>query len=225
VEITYTVLGTDGQQYGPIPLETLQSWLREGRVTAESQVLRSDLNAWYPAGSYSEVGVSNPLAAHPASSARPAGQPARAATLAHSADLAALEKRIRTGASWFYWIAAFSVVNSVVAMTGSDRGFFLGLSITQLIDAFAKGAGGVGLAVGVLAAGVLVLFGIFANKKQTWAFLVGTLLYGLDTLLTVFFALFSAAIWIGVAIHAWALFSFIVGLSANVKYNRLIRSA
>lgn len=239
VEISYTVLGADGNKYGPINLETLQGWLREGRVTGETQVLRSDLNAWYPAGSYSEVGMTNPQTAQPAA-ARLAAQPARtaaspvavaynpAATLAHSTDMAALEKRIRTGASWFYWIAAFSVINSIIAMSGSERSFFLGLSITQVLDAMAKAASGsgvVGLVVGILAAGVLVLFGVCAHKKQTWAFVVGTVLYGLDTILTLFVAIFAASMWIGVLIHAVAMFSFIAGLSANVKYNRLVRAS
>jgi len=230
METTYTIQGVDGQHYGPVTLENLQAWLREGRVTAGTQVLRSDLNAWHPAGSYSELGLAGAPAVRMTGPAAPGAavspvsvNPER--TLADSPEVADLERRIKNGASWFYWIAAFSVINSVVAMTGNGIGFALGLSITQFVDLFARGVAGVGLAVGVLAAGGLVLLGIFAHRKQTWAFLVGVLLYGLDSALTVFFAVMSGSLWISVAIHAWALFSLVLGLRANLKYQQWLRGA
>jgi hypothetical protein len=48
-----------------------------------------------------------------------------------------------------------------------------------------------------------------------WAFIVGMVLYGLDALLTVL-----ATYWLGVAFHAWVLFSLFVGLTAALQINR-----
>ena len=224
VEPTYTIQGTDGQHYGPASLENLKSWIREGRITAATQIFRSDLNAWHPASSYSELGLAAPPVVTMVNPTTTTAGTAAAIPAASAVNIAELEKRIKSGAGWFYWIAAFSVVNSVAAVTGGSFGFVLGLSLTQLIAAMAKGADAIGLAVGIVAAGFLVVLGIFANKKMTWAFLVGILLYGLDTALTVFFAIVEGAMWLGVAIHVWALICLIAGMRANLKYHQLLRT-
>src|SRR5438477_10996020 len=41
----------------------------------------------------------------------------------------------RSGANWFYWIAALSLLNSIIFFTGSNFSFFVGLGLTPLIDA------------------------------------------------------------------------------------------
>ena len=38
VENTYTIIGTDGLQYGPVNSATLQSWASMGRVTSRTLV-------------------------------------------------------------------------------------------------------------------------------------------------------------------------------------------
>lgn len=43
--------------------------------------------------------------------------------------------RARTGAKWFYWIAALSMVNSMAAMAGGNFHFIVGLGITSVVDA------------------------------------------------------------------------------------------
>jgi uncharacterized membrane protein len=40
----------NGQQYGPIPLETLQGWAREGRLTPADNVWTQGMAQWAPAG-------------------------------------------------------------------------------------------------------------------------------------------------------------------------------
>lgn len=35
----YSVIGTDGQTYGPVELETLKYWCLEGRVTSETRIV------------------------------------------------------------------------------------------------------------------------------------------------------------------------------------------
>ena len=121
-----------------------------------------------------------------------------------------LERGIKSGGSWFYWIAGLTLINTVMAMSGSDSGFVLGLAFTLMVDAVAKGIGGLGIGIGVVidafAIGFFILLGIFANKQHKWAFVVGLLIYAVDTILVVI-----GQMWIGVAIHAYALFCIWVG--------------
>lgn len=125
-----------------------------------------------------------------------------------------LQSQIKGSASWFYWIAGLSVVNSVVALSGSNWHFIAGLGITEIIDYVAKGAGNAGIVVAVMldafAAGMFVLFGVFANKRQSWAFFVGMTFYGLDALLLV-----MGQLWLGIAFHAYVLYRIWAGVSAN----------
>jgi hypothetical protein len=213
METTYRIVGSDGKEYGPVTLEQLQAWSKEGRVTPTTQVSRSDVNAWLPAANYSELGLAG-VAREPVTSS---------ATTAPSAgapdELGEMDRRVRSGGSWFYWVAGLSLINSFAALSGSSWGFIFGLQITQEIDHFARETGGnakaIAMVLDVLAAGVFVLFGVFACKRHVWAFIVGMVLYGLDALLTVF-----AQYWLGVAFHAWVLFTLFVGLKAALQINR-----
>ena len=220
MDITYKLLGTDGQHYGPVNLEQLQTWLREGRVSASSQVMRSDGNAWQPASAYTELGLSNPTALPTAAPASAVSDPG--ATEGLSAEFLQLHRRIKSGGSWFYWIAGLSLINSFAALTGSARGFIVGLNLTQVIDQFVLGTSGgtktVALVLDALTAALFVLFGVFACKRHVWAFAVGMVLYGIDTLLTV-----MAGSWLGVAFHGWVLFSLFVGLKAALELNAAAR--
>ena len=49
-----------------------------------------------------------------------------------------LEERMKSGANWFYWIAALSLVTSVISLVGGSWGFFVSLGVTQFIDALAN---------------------------------------------------------------------------------------
>ena len=219
MDITYKLVGADGQEYGPVTLQELQGWLKEGRADATTQVLRSDVNAWHPASSYTEL----QLGAGPAPAiATPAPAAIGGPVSATSDELIELDRRVKSGGSWFYWIAGLSLINSILAFSGSDGGFIVGLSITQVIDAILNGSGGaakaIALVLDIIAAGVFVLFGVFACKRHVWAFFVGMGIYAVDTLLTML-----AAYWLGVAFHAWVLFSLFVGVRAAMKANALSR--
>jgi hypothetical protein len=132
-----------------------------------------------------------------------------------------LERKMISGAHWFYWIAALSLINSIIAATGSQTSFALGLGITLVMDAVVQNVGGsaakvVGLAFDVAAVGVTAMFGFFAAKKHTWAFIVGMILYTLDGLIYV-----AAGEIIGILIHAWALVAMFLGMRAAMKLNSL----
>ena len=53
---TYQSLGPDGQPYGPVPLQIIHQWMREGRLAPETQVMRCHTNQRLPAASFRELG-------------------------------------------------------------------------------------------------------------------------------------------------------------------------
>jgi hypothetical protein len=121
------------------------------------------------------------------------------------------EQLVKSGASWFLWIAGLSIVNSIVGLAGGGVHFIVGLGITQFVDALAHQVGSSGLVLDIIingfVVGVFVLFWKFAGKGQTWAFIVGMVLYALDGLLLLMFKdIFS------VAFHAYALFRIYTGM-------------
>jgi hypothetical protein len=109
-----------------------------------------------------------------------------------------LQNRLRSGAGWFYWIAGLSLINSVLIFTETNLTFIFGLGITRLIDYLAIYFGQelqldavnsvriIGWVMNLFIIGIFALLGVFANKRKRWAFIVGMLLYGLDSLLELF---------------------------------------
>jgi hypothetical protein len=226
MELTYKVRGADAKEYGPASLNDINSWLREGRIHGETQVTRSDIDYWAPASNFSELDIPQTSAVTPAplvrpiqSGARPVIQPAALAPVGATGSDPATEAQLKSGARWFYyWIAGLSLINSVVAMTGGQWGFLFGLGITQIIDGLGQNIEGGGKAVvlvlDLIAAGVFGLFGVFAHKRQTWAFLLGMLLYALDGLI---FLLIQD--WLGLGFHGFVLFCLFRGFQACRELN------
>lgn len=128
-----------------------------------------------------------------------------------------LENQFRSGANWFFSIAALSLVNSIGALAGSKWGFIIGLGLTQAIDGMAssvqgEGAGGariVAFGLDVLVAGVIILFGVFARRRSRAAFVSGMVVYGLDGLIFLLVRDF-----LGIAFHVFALYCIYVGYKA-----------
>ena len=124
-----------------------------------------------------------------------------------------LEGRIKNGASWFYWIAAFSVINSILVYTSLPWTFGLGLGATVERDNAARQMGGSAmishLGINIAIAGLVAAFGYFAGKRHGWAFLVGMILLGLDTVLTGLLSM-----WLNLALHLWAMISIFLGYRA-----------
>ena len=122
-------------------------------------------------------------------------------------------RTVQSSASWFWWVAGLSLINTVGAMLDSSYGMVLGLGITQFLDAiFLYGADGesvqptlavrgIHLALVLAVAGVFVAIGVFAKRHSAMAFVVGMALYLADSLIYV-----VASDWIGVGFHAFVLF-------------------
>lgn len=125
----------------------------------------------------------------------------------------AVSPAVRGGASWFYWVGALSVINSLIAMSGNGTRFIFGLGITRFTDEIGAHGGNGGsaaaLVVTVIIAAVFVVFGYFGGQGQKWAFLVGMILYGLDAGLCLLGGIILSA-----AFHAWALFRMFGGFKA-----------
>ncbi|HMJ91218.1 MAG TPA: DUF4339 domain-containing protein [Candidatus Acidoferrum sp.] len=203
MEPSYTILGGDGKQYGPISAEEFRAWVQQGRVNGDTQVLRSGAQAWAIASSVPEFGVA-PAVAVAAPEILPHGTVAAADPV--------LRQQIKNGSSWFYWIGALSLINSISAISGSDWRFFIGLGTTQFIDGVLGGTGATGkiiaLVLDFIAAGLLILFGVLGGKGHAWAMLVGGILIGLDGILVAYAAVAGGggSLWISFAFHAWAVF-------------------
>ena len=200
------VRGDDGKEYGPASFDQLSAWVREGRLPRQTDVRRSDMEHWAAAGDFSEL---QPLFGATAAVATAATAPQ---TSAKPKDPGAAGQ-LRSGASWFYWIAGLSLINTIAAFSGSSWRFIVGLGITQVFDAFAsKLSGGgklVALLLDLMGAGVFVLFGVFAHKAHQWAFIIGGVLFALDGL--IFLAVQD---WLGVAFHVFVLYCLFRGFSA-----------
>jgi hypothetical protein len=138
--------------------------------------------------------------------------------IAHCNERLAVSKmvaatRARTGAKWFYWIAALSILNFLAVIYRGTLHFGVGLGFTSLVHGLAKRGGGavsiLDIVVNGLAAGVFMAFGYFATKAKKWAFLLGMTLYLADGLLLV-----AVRDILAVGFHTYALYAISRGLAA-----------
>lgn len=121
---------------------------------------------------------------------------------------AVAQKQTQIGGDWFFWVAAFSVVNAVLLLIHAPFGFFFSLGAAS----YAAHAGGglpTYLVVVVAASGVIALCGLFARRGARWAFLVGMGLYALDALVCL-----SMRQYLEIAAHAYALYRIFQGFQA-----------
>ena len=117
-------------------------------------------------------------------------------------------------AGWFYWIGGLSLVNTILLVLGSDSSFGSGLGLaTYLVVVVYIVAGKPLLWLSIfltvpLVAGLFFL-GRTARAGASWPFAFGVIAYALDLLLVL-----SLTDWIGVAIHGFALMTFLSGWRA-----------
>ena len=121
--------------------------------------------------------------------------------------------RMSTGPACFYWIAALTLLNAVVVISGGSLHFVIGLGVTAPVDARARELGVVGTALDLLIngtiAGIFWVLGNLAGKRIQWAFIAGMVLYGLDGLF-----LLAAKDILSVALHAYTIFAISRGMVA-----------
>jgi hypothetical protein len=164
-----------------------------------------------------------------ANPAEPSGTPeveaeAAPAVSALESQIAVLLAQGKNGANWFYRIAGYSVVNTLIMVVSGGFYFVLGLGVTFIADWIAtanaaqnpQGA----IVLKAMAFGFSVFmslvfcgFGWLAVKRYQPLFLLGMTLYLLDGLLFVLMGQILAA-----AFHAYALYGMWGGFQA---YRRL----
>ena len=126
-----------------------------------------------------------------------------------------------SGANWFFWIAALSVINSLIVFFNGSISFVIGLGATQWIDGRAQQisrADGnnnpifLALFFDLLIAAMFVSFGYLAKRGSDVAFLVGIFLYTVDAMFVI-----GARDFFGFGFHMIALFFLFKGLIASRK--------
>jgi hypothetical protein len=132
-----------------------------------------------------------------------------------------VEAQFKAGASWFFWIAALSVINSIIFRLGGNLNFIFGLGLTQVIDAIdisivdnalypnANTVHILSMVLILLISGLFALFGLLAHKKIKWIYVIGMAFYLLDGLILLMFQDFISA-----AFHAYVLFGLWRGYKA-----------
>lgn len=135
------------------------------------------------------------------------------------------------GASWFFWIAVLSLVNTAILHCGGEGHFIVGLAITTIIDVIANAIGKehpdqatiamtIAIAFSVFVSVVVIAFGWLSRMRILWVFGIGMFLYLLDGLLYLLLGDFLSA-----AFHGYALYSMIQGFNAYRKLARVEEAA
>lgn len=139
-----------------------------------------------------------------------------------------LQTRINRSASWFYWIAGLSIVNSCIIAFDGGFNFLIGLGVTQIVDGFAWGTvqegapeyvTHIGLAISVCVSLVFALFGFAGRKRILAVYVFGMVLYGLDGLI---FLAFQD--WFPFGFHIFALFGLYKAVG-NMKLYRELKAS
>ena len=135
-----------------------------------------------------------------------------------------LESQFANGASWFYWIAGLTLINTIVSIFNGSYNFVSGLGITQIIDGifyvlkdyFGNHIVYLGAAIDLIFVAIFFVLGILAHKKMVWSMILGTVLYGIDILSFLF-----VTDYLSIAFHALAIFSIIKGIQASKKLKNI----
>lgn len=74
----YQIIGSDGEEYGPVSLDEFKAWAAQGRVTAATKVRPVAGGEWVPAGHVPELNAALGAGAVPPRTPPPAGIPVNA---------------------------------------------------------------------------------------------------------------------------------------------------
>ena len=131
-----------------------------------------------------------------------------------------LASRYKSGANWFYWIAGLTIVTSIISFGGGNWRFLISLGTTQVIDgvadAFSAELGTapkvIALVLDLILTGVFVVFGVLANKKFLWAYILGMAVFVFDGVVSLL-----VQDWIGVIAHVVVVIFMVPGFMAGRK--------
>jgi hypothetical protein len=133
--------------------------------------------------------------------------------LKSNVDKAALS--VRKASYWFFGIAAFSLINTLLVNQGMY--FSLGLSLNKFVgDVVAQSTGAITYIPDIVAAGLFIVLGFFSIRIQRWAFMAGLIIYLVDALIYIVFEE-----WVALALHGYILYRLFLGLRALATYDVL----
>lgn len=119
----------------------------------------------------------------------------------HAEDRAHLAR----GASWFYWLAGLSLVNTILSASGASVVMIFGLGASILMNGVAAAFGPVGVMLSYSLEFLMLVFycvmGALAHRGHGWAFALGMLAYVGDAVITLFLQ-----DWLILAVHGYVLF-------------------
>jgi len=129
--------------------------------------------------------------------------------------------KYKSGAGWFYWIAGLTLITSIITFAGGNWRFLISLGTTQIIDGIAAGLaaelGGsapkiIALFLDMILTAVFVVFGVLANKRLLWAYILGMAIFVIDGLISLIMQDL-----IGVVAHVVVLVFMVPGFLAGKK--------
>ncbi|PIP14390.1 MAG: hypothetical protein COX48_01090 [bacterium (Candidatus Stahlbacteria) CG23_combo_of_CG06-09_8_20_14_all_34_7] len=134
-----------------------------------------------------------------------------------------IENEVKGAASWFFWIAALSILNSIIFMFNLNWNFVIGLGVTHILNFVGKafsenmisGVKYLSLVTNIVLSAIFILIGLYAQKASRKAFVIGIVLYSLDTVLFIF-----ASDLLGIGFHLFALYFMFRGFQACKKINK-----
>ena len=138
-----------------------------------------------------------------------------AANLADVETYHAKVSEMRTGASWFYWVAIAAVISTFLVYFVNFQTHFIGLGVNEYLDSRAIAVGSDAARWGTIAlqvaiAGILAAFGYFAWKGSDIAFILGLFLYFVDAVVLLGYREIFAF-----GFHLFAMFFIFKGLLAS----------
>lgn len=151
------------------------------------------------------------------------------ATRANLEEKINLENSVKGAGNWFYFIAAATAINTFIhVFLQSDWYLFIGLGISNFIDFIAIFAvkknpdlaglwKGLATVINLIAVSICVLFGVFARKQKSWAFIVGMVVVALDSLL--FMLLVQD--WLAFGFHVFAVLAIRGGYNSLNQLNSI----
>jgi len=212
----YIVGDATGAETDPMSLEEALQHVKSGEITGATFVKRSDQEHWGTAADYPELGTKD-TALSPMEAANGGNlRGDKVDPLAAEMEQAGFDRTIRNGASWFFWVGALSLINSIIVTFDGDWGFALGLELTYLIGFASKAWGAsstwIGMGVNIFLSLMMLGFGVAGWQRKLWPYAIGMALYAGDFILT----FFTMQI-ISMVIHGLALYFLFTGLRAFLE--------
>ncbi len=121
----FTILGSDGKQYGPVPADKVQAWMRDGRANLQTKAQRQGEAEWRTLGEFAE------FSATPPPPPVEADRPTPAATFAEAAAPGLADRFVRLGAV---------ILDNVIAISCAAPGLLvLGMSFLRAVLVVSRG--------------------------------------------------------------------------------------